>query len=608
MTVGKQVASRSEGVRQRFVGGWPKIGIRPAIDGRRRGVRESLEDQTMGMARATAALLSGRLRYPDGQPVECVIPAHCIGGVTEAAEAAALFGREGVGVSITVTPCWCYGSETMDMDPLTPKAVWGFNGTERPGAVYLAAVLAAHTQKGLPAFGIYGHDVQDAGDSMIPPDVEEKLLRFARAGLGVAIMRGKSYVSVGAVSMGIAGSIVDHGFFERHLGMRVEGVDMTELVRRMEEGIYDESEFVRALQWTKANCREGQDRNAPDKQRSREQKDGDWSTVVKMALIARDLATGNPRLSELGYGEEALGHNAILGGFQGQRQWTDHFPNGDFMEAILNSSFDWNGIRAPYVFATENDSLNGASMLFSYVLTNTAQIFADVRTYWSPDAIRRVTGAEIEGPAAGGVIHLINSGAATLDATGQMERDGLPAMKPFWEIQEAEVARCLEATTWYPATTEYFRGGGFSSNFLSRGGMPVTMSRINLVAGVGPVLQLAQGWTVDLPPDVHRALDQRTDPTWPTHWFVPELTGSGPFRDVYSVMANWGANHGAISYGHIGADLISLAAMLRIPVNMHNVPPEKIFRPSAWSALGTSDLEAADFRACATFGPLYGRS
>jgi L-fucose isomerase len=608
MTVGKQVASRSEGVRQRFVGGWPKIGIRPAIDGRRRGVRESLEDQTMGMARATAALLSGRLRYPDGQPVECVIPAHCIGGVTEAAEAAALFGREGVGVSITVTPCWCYGSETMDMDPLTPKAVWGFNGTERPGAVYLAAVLAAHTQKGLPAFGIFGHDVQDAGDSMIPPDVEEKLLRFARAGLGVAIMRGKSYVSVGAVSMGIAGSIVDHGFFERHLGMRVEGVDMTELVRRMEEGIYDESEFVRALQWTKANCREGQDRNAPDKQRSREQKDGDWSTVVKMALIARDLATGNPRLSELGYGEEALGHNAILGGFQGQRQWTDHFPNGDFMEAILNSSFDWNGIRAPYVFATENDSLNGASMLFSYVLTNTAQIFADVRTYWSPDAIRRVTGAEIEGPAAGGVIHLINSGAATLDATGQMERDGLPAMKPFWEIQEAEVARCLEATTWYPATTEYFRGGGFSSNFLSRGGMPVTMSRINLVAGVGPVLQLAQGWTVDLPPDVHRALDQRTDPTWPTHWFVPELTGSGPFRDVYSVMANWGANHGAISYGHIGADLISLAAMLRIPVNMHNVPPEKIFRPSAWSALGTSDLEAADFRACATFGPLYGRS
>jgi L-fucose isomerase len=608
MTVGKQVASRSEGVRQRFVGGWPKIGIRPAIDGRRRGVRESLEDQTMGMARATAALLSGRLRYPDGQPVECVIPAHCIGGVTEAAEAAALFGREGVGVSITVTPCWCYGSETMDMDPLTPKAVWGFNGTERPGAVYLAAVLAAHTQKGLPAFGIYGHDVQDAGDSMIPPDVEEKLLRFARAGLGVAIMRGKSYVSVGAVSMGIAGSIVDHGFFERHLGMRVEGVDMTELVRRMEEGIYDESEFVRALQWTKANCREGQDRNAPDKQRSREQKDGDWSTVVKMALIARDLATGNPRLSELGYGEEALGHNAILGGFQGQRQWTDHFPNGDFMEAILNSSFDWNGIRAPYVFATENDSLNGASMLFSYVLTNTAQIFADVRTYWSPDAIRRVTGAEIEGPAAGGVIHLINSGAATLDATGQMERDGLPAMKPFWEIQEAEVARCLEATTWYPVTTEYFRGGGFSSNFLSRGGMPVTMSRINLVAGVGPVLQLAQGWTVDLPPDVHRALDQRTDPTWPTHWFVPELTGSGPFRDVYSVMANWGANHGAISYGHIGADLISLAAMLRIPVNMHNVPPEKIFRPSAWSALGTSDLEAADFRACATFGPLYGRS
>jgi L-fucose isomerase len=593
--------------RSRFVGDWPKIGIRPAIDGRRRGVRESLEDQTMGMARATAALLTSSLRYPDGSPVECVIPAHCIGGVVEAAEAAEQFRREGVGVSITVTPCWCYGSETMDMDPLTPKAVWGFNGTERPGAVYLAAVLAGHSQKGLPAFGIYGHDVQDAGDSTIPPDVSEKLLRFARAGLAVAIMRGKSYLSLGGVSMGIAGSIVDQAFFERWLGMRVESVDMSELTRRMDEGIYDQAEVARALDWTKAHCTEGEDRNGPGLQRSREQKARDWETVVKMTVIARDLLVGNPRLAELGFGEEALGHNAILGGFQGQRQWTDHFPNGDFMEAILNTSFDWNGIRAPYVFATENDSLNGVSMLFGYLLTNTAQIFADVRTYWSPDAVKRVTGHALEGPAAGGVIHLINSGSATLDATGRMERDGKPAMKPFWEIEDAEVTRALEATTWYPAVTGYFRGGGFSSNFVSRGGMPVTMLRLNLVAGVGPVLQLAQGWTVDLPPEVHHALDQRTDPTWPTHWFVPELTGDGPFRDVYSVMANWGANHGAIAYGHIGADLISLAALLRIPVNMHNVPDEQLFRPSAWTNLGTADPEGADFRACANFGPLYGR-
>jgi L-fucose isomerase len=590
----------------RYVGDWPAIGIRPAIDGRRRGVRESLEDQTMGMARATAALLAGTLRYPDGSPVRCVIPEHCIGGVVEAAQSADLFRREGVGVSITVTPCWCYGSETMDMDPLTPKAVWGFNGTERPGAVYLAAVLAAHTQKGLPAFGIYGHDVQDAGDAGIPADVQEKLVRFARAGLAAAIMRGTSYLSIGAVSMGIAGSIVDQGFFERYLGMRVESVDMTEITRRIDEGIVDPVEFAHALAWTKAHCREGDDRNPPEGRRSRDQKDRDWEASVKMALIARDLLVGNPRLAELGFGEEALGHNAILGGFQGQRQWTDHFPNGDFMEAVLNSSFDWNGIRAPYVFATENDSLNGATMLLGYLLTNTAQIFADVRTYWSAEAVRRVTGVQLEGRASGGVIHLINSGAATLDATGRMERDGQPAMKPFWEIEQAEVERCLEATTWYPATTGYFRGGGFSSNFLSRGGMPVTMSRINLVHGVGPVLQLAQGWTVDLPPDVHRTLDLRTDPTWPTHWFVPELTGSGPFRDVYSVMANWGANHGAISYGHIGADLISLASVLRIPVNMHNVPAEKLFRPSAWNALGTADVEGADFRACTTFGPLYG--
>lgn len=594
-------------VDARYVGDWPKIGIRPAIDGRRKGIRESLEDQTLVMARATAALLSANLRYPDGRSVECVIPEHCIGGVVEAAQAADLFRREGVGVSITVTPCWCYGSETMDMDPLTPKAVWGFNGTERPGAVYLAAVLAGHSQKGLPAFGIYGHDVQDAGDATIPPDVAEKLLRFARAGIAVAIMRGKSYLSLGGVSMGIAGSIVDQAFFECYLGMRVESVDMSELTRRMDEGIYDAEEVARALDWTRAHCTEGEDRNGPGLQRSRDQKDRDWETVVKMTMIGRDLLVGNPRLAELGFGEEALGHNAILGGFQGQRQWTDHFPNGDFMEAILNSSFDWNGIRAPFVFATENDSLNGVSMLLGYLLTNTAQIFADVRTYWSPDAVQRVTGHALEGRAAGGVIHLINSGSATLDATGQMERDGRPTMKPFWEIDDAEVTRALEATTWYPAVTGYFRGGGFSSNFLSRGGMPVTMTRVNLVAGAGPVLQLAQGWTVDLPPEVHRSLDQRTDPTWPTHWFVPELNGDGPFRDVYSVMANWGANHGAISYGHIGADLVSLAALLRIPVGMHNVPAEQLFRPSAWTNLGTADPEGADFRACANFGPLYGR-
>jgi L-fucose isomerase len=589
------------------VGAWPKIGIRPAIDGRRNGVRESLEDQTMGLARRAAEFLSANLRYPDGQPVECVLPEDCIGGVVEAARAAELFRREGVGVSLTVTPCWCYGSETMDMDPLLPKAVWGFNGTERPGAVYLAAVLAAHAQKGLPAFGIYGRDVQDAGDETIPGDVQEKLIRFARAGLAAAIMRGKSYLSLGGVSMGIAGSIVDQGFFERYLGMRVESVDMSEITRRIEEAIFDPAEFDRALAWVRANCREGDDRNTSEHTRSREQKDRDWEMVVKMFLIARDLLVGNPRLAELGFGEEAMGHNAILGGFQGQRQWTDHSPNGDFMEAFLNSSFDWDGVRAPYVFATENDSLNGATMLLNYLLTNRAQIFADVRTYWSPEAVKRVTGHDLEGVAGGGIIHLINSGAATLDATGTMTNDGQPAMKPFWEIRGADVQAALVATTWYPANRDYFRGGGYSSHFVSRGGMPVTMARLNLVSGAGPALQLAEGWTVELPKQVHDILDQRTDPTWPTHWFVPRVSGVGPFRDVYSVMANWGANHGAISFGHIGADLVSLASILRIPVHMHNVPEEDLFRPSAWANLGTADLEGADFRACANFGPLYGR-
>ena len=589
----------------RWVGRLPKIGIRPTIDGRRRGVRESLEETTMALAQAVAELLSANLRHPNGQAVECVIADLNIGGVAEAAACAEKFAREGVGLSITVTPCWCYGSETMDMDPLLPKAVWGFNGTERPGAVYLAAVLAAHNQKGLPAFSIYGKDVQDSGDTSIPEDVAEKLLRFARAGLAAATLRGKSYLSMGGVSMGIAGSIVDQSFFEHYLGMRVEVIDMTEFLRRIDQNIYDPLEFERALSWVKQHCKEGGEYNAPEMQRSRAQKDDDWAKVVKMTLIARDLMVGNPRLNELGFEEEALGHNAILAGFQGQRQWTDYQPNGDFLEAILNTSFDWNGIRQPYLVATENDSLNGATMLFGHLLTNTAQIFADVRTYWSPEAVKRVAGYQLDGRAAQGIIHLINSGAATLDATGWQEINGQPAMKPWWQVSEAEMNKCLQATTWYPGMTEYFRGGGYSSGFLTHGGMPVTMSRLNLVYGLGPILQIAEGWTVDLPEKVHEQLNERTNPTWPTHWFAPRLTGEGAFRDVYSVMANWGANHGALSYGHIGADLISLASILRIPVCMQNVDAAQVFRPSAWNAFGVSDLEGADYRACANFGPLY---
>jgi L-fucose isomerase len=591
----------------RLIGDMPKIGIRPTIDGRWGGVRESLEEQTMDMAHSAASFLSENVRHPNGLSVQCVIADTCIGGVAEAAQCAQKFAREGVGVSLTVTPCWCYGAETMDMDPHTPKAIWGFNGTERPGAVYLAAVLAAHSQKGLPAFSIYGRDVQDAGDTSIPPDVQEKLLQFARAGLAVARMRGKSYLSMGGTSMGIAGSIVDHAFFESYLGMRVEPIDMSEFVRRIEREIYDKDEFERAQAWVKANCREGEDRNPPHMQRSRAQKGEDWAISIKMALIARDLMVGNPRLAELGYGEEALGRNAILSGFQGQRQWTDHYPNGDFMEAILNSSFDWNGIRQPYIVATENDALNGVCMLFGHLLTGTAQVFADVRTYWSPEAIRRVTGYEPKGDTAGGILHLINSGPAALDGTGRMTVQDAPAIKRWWDVTPEDAQNCLEATLWHPGSTGYFRGGGWSTDFVTRGGMPVTMSRLNLIKGLGPALQIAEGTVVELPDEVHRALDERTDPTWPTTWFVPRLTDQGPFRDVYSVMYNWGANHGAFSYGHIGADLITLASMLRIPVYMHNVTEEKIYRPSAWSAFGTADLEGADFRACSNFGPLYGQ-
>ncbi len=592
-------------LNSRLIGRLPKVGIRPVIDGREMGVRESLEVQTMNMAKAAAKFIEENLRFPGGEKVECVIADTTIGGVADAASCADKFEKEGVGVSLTVTPCWCYGTEVMDTTPMLPKAVWGFNGTERPGAVYLAAALAGYSQKGLPAFGIYGRDVQDSGDTSIPADVQEKLLRFVKAGLASAQMKGKSYLSIGYSSMGIAGSMVDPDFFQEYLGIRTEFVESVEFLRRIEQGIFDQEEYAKALAWTKANCIEGDDHNRAEKQSSRERKDWEWEIVVKMTLIARDLMIGNPKLKAMGFGEESKGRNAILGGFQGQRQWTDYYPNADFTEAILNSSFDWNGIRQAFVFATENDSLNGASMLFGHLLTNTAQIFSDVRTYWSPDAVKRVTGKELTGKASGGIIHLINSGSTTLDATAQQkDATGNPAMKAFWEISEEEAAACLENTRWCPADLGYFRGGGYSSQFKTSGEMPVTMSRINLVKGIGPVLQIAEGWTVELPDDVHQVLDKRTNPTWPTTWFVPRLADNDAFKDVYNVMANWGANHGAISYGHIGADLITLASILRIPVNMHNVSDDQIFRPSAWSAFGTNK-ESADYRACATYGPLY---
>jgi L-fucose isomerase len=587
-----------------LIGQAPRVGIRPTIDGRLEGVRESLEEQTMQMARSAAALIESTLKHADGSKVECVIADTCIGGVAEAAATADKFSRAGVGVSLTVTPCWCYGSETIDMDPLLPKAIWGFNGTERPGAVYLAAALAGHNQKGLPAFGIYGKDVQDSGDTEIPDDVREKILTFVRAGLAVATMKGKSYLSMGSVSMGIAGSIVDADFFEDYLGMRCEYADMSEFTRRIEEGIFDPEELTLARDWIKKNCKEGKDYNPAEIQKSPEKKAEEWEFVAKMALIGRDLMVGNPKLEEMGFGEEAHGHNAIAAGFQGQRQWTDHFPNGDFMEAVLCSSFDWNGIRQPYMLATENDSLNGVAMLFGHLLTGAAQVFSDVRTYWSPEAVKRVTGFELTGDAQDGFIHLINSGPSALDGSGEQKIGGKPAMKPWYEITEAEAQACLDHTTWGPADIGYFRGGGFSSTFNTRGGMPITMSRINIIKGLGPVLQIAEGHTIDLPEEVHQTLTERTNPTWPTTWFVPRLTGEGNFKDVYSVMANWGANHGAFSYGHLGSQLMALASMLRIPVCMHNVPENQVFRPSAWAAFGM-DQEGADYRACETYGPLY---
>jgi L-fucose/D-arabinose isomerase len=585
---------------------FPAIGIRPTIDGRRDGVRESLEGQVLGMAKAAAELISSKLHYPDGSPVRCVIADACIGGSAEAAACAKKFAQEGVGVSLTVTPCWCYGSETMDLDPTMPKAVWGFNGTERPGAVYLAAVLAAHAQKGVPAFGIYGQDVQDAGDQSIPADVEQKLLTFVRAGLAVALMKGRSYLSVGGTSMGIAGSIVNHDFFQKYLGMRVESVDMVELVRRIERGVIDAEETEKAYAWVKKHCKPGHDVNPPKRQKSAGQRDKEWKICVQMTQIIRDLMVGNPRLAELGFGEEALGHDAIAGGFQGQRHWTDHLPNGDFSEAILNTSFDWNGARSPYVVATENDSLNAVPMLFGRLLTNTAQIFADVRTYWSPTSVQRVTGHKLTGAAKDGIIHLINSGPAALDGIGAMTVKGKPAFKHFWDITDKDIAETMKRVTWCPSVDEYFRGGGFSTCYKTFGGIPVTMTRVSLVDGLGPILQIIEGSTVELPEKVHAVLDNRTNSTWPTTWFAPRLTTSGPTSSVYGIMAGWSANHCALAYGHIGADFAALASLLRIPVAMHNLDGE-IFRPASWGLFGANEPQGADYRACNAYGPLYGR-
>lgn len=594
--------------KSRLIGDYPVIGIRPTIDGRRGPlkVRESLEEQTMNMAKSAAELFRQNIRYSNGEPVKVIIADTTIGRVAEAAACADKFRKAGVDITLTVTPCWCYGSETMDMDKDTIKGVWGFNGTERPGAVYLAAVLAAHAQKGLPAFGIYGKDVQEADATEIPEDVKEKLLRFGRAAVAAATMRGKSWLQIGSICMGIAGSIVDSSFMEEYLGMRVESVDEVEIIRRMTEGIYDEAEFEKAMSWTKSHCREGWDKNPEIVKRSDEQKERDWEFVVKMMCIIKDLMNGNPNLPK-GREEEMVGHNAIAAGFQGQRQWTDFYPNGDYAEALLNSSFDWNGAREPYVLATENDTLNGIGMLFMKLLTGRAQIFADVRTYWSPEAVKRTTGYELEGIAkeTGGFLHLINSGAACLDACGEVkDENGNGVMKPFWEMTEEDQKACLDATEWCCADSGYFRGGGFSSRYLTRAEMPATMIRLNIVKGLGPVLQICEGYTVNLPDEVSDKLWKRTDYTWPCTWFTPRTTGQGAFKTAYDVMNNWGANHGAISYGHIGADLITLASILRIPVCMHNVPEEDIFRPAAWNAFGM-DKEGQDYRACAAYGPLY---
>lgn len=587
-----------------------KIGIRPVIDGRQFGIRESLEVQTMALAKAAEKLITENVRHANGEPLECVIADTTIGGIAESAACREKFSRENVVATLTVTPCWCYVTQVIDEDPNTIKAVWGFNGTERPGAVFLAAAMSAYAQIGMPCFSIYGHDVKDADDMEIPSDVAEKILRFARCAAAVGDIRGKSYVNIGAVAMGIAGSYCNEAFFREYLGMHPEWVDMTEIIRREKLGIYDKDEYEKALAWIKANCKEGIDINPTDGmfyQRTfltDEEKEENWKFIAKMTCIFMDILRGNPKLAEMGWLEEAKGRNAALGGFQGQRMWTDFMPNADFTEAILNSTFDWNGKREPIPFATENDGLNGTTMLLMHELTGKATVFADVRTYWSPEAVERVTGWKPEGKAANGFIHMINSGAAALDGTGASKENGENVMKSWWEMTDEDIHACLDQTKWCCANLGYFRGGGFSSSFSTKGVMPCTFARVNYVKNLGPTIQIVEGYTVELPENVNRILLDRTDKTWPSTWFAP-ICDKKACKDVYTVMANWGANHGAFVYGHIGADLVTLASMLRIPVSLHNISEERLYRPHAWTAFGTKDAEGADYRACAAYGSLY---
>ena len=527
-----------------------KIGIRPVIDGRQFGIRESLEVQTMNMAKAAAELISSKVRHASGEPMECVIADTTIGGIAESAACADKFATENIVATLTVTPCWCYVTQVIDENPNTIKAVWGFNGTERPGAVFLAAANSAYAQIGMPCFSIYGHDVK---------------------------------------------------------------VDMTEIIRREKLGIYDEAEYKKALAWIKEKCPEGVDINPTPGMTymrpvlSAKEKEENWEFIAKMTCIIRDILKGNPKLAEMGWLEESKGRNAVLGGFQGQRMWTDFMPNADFTEAILNTTFDWNGAREPIPFATENDTLNGTTLMFLHLLTGRAAVFADVRTYWSPDSVKRVTGWTPNGKAANGFIHLINSGAAALDGTGAVkDENGESVMKPWWDMTEKDIDACLNATTWPCANLGYFRGGGFSSSYSTQGVMPCTFARVNYVKHLGPTIQIIEGYTVELPEDVNKTLLGRTDPTWPSTWFAPiTVPDKVAVSDVYNVMANWGANHGCFVYGHIGEDLVTLASMLRIPVSLHNLSDDRLFRPHAWSAFGTTDLEGADYRACAAYGSLY---
>ena len=608
---GKLAARKFKKSERQLVGHIPTIAITPVADGRP-GAYEDNQANTWGMVEKVHNLLSGRITLSDGTPVRFVVAPEIVYGARTGALAQEYYIRQGVSANIWVSRSWAYSDELMSAcqgfgSSEWQQAAYGLNQTDRPGAVWLKAFTAAMDEKNRPIFAIYNPDLEDeSGD--LSPYVAERLMRFARCAATVAEMRGKNYLSIGSVSMGIIGSDMRRNTFLHYLGMGTASVDMVAVKGRMDQGFYDHDELELAFNFMKRrfkfNFGEGQRPLTPD---------GLLRDCIKMTMIVRDLMHGNPVLAKASVGarqgfcadvERAQGYNAIAAGTQGQRQWTDLYPNFDMTESLLTSSFDWNGYRAPMIVATENDSKNAIGMLIANLLSGAPQLFADIRTNWTPESIKSATGVDVSKIAPLGLIDKRNSGAGALDYALDIfstVKDGsqktiqevVQAIRAGKRIQQDLIKRAIEATTYEAAVLEYFAGDGLSSSFQTPGGVPLTAYRYNMVDNM-LTCSVVEGETVALPEDVISHISNVTNATWPESYWAPRDMSS------FEYMSRIGPNHDGNSFGLIGADMITINAMLRIPVDMHNVDKADIFRPTMWDRFGGDD-----FRACETLGPLY---